>query len=287
MTNFHIAIGSTTSLPGGVENNLAQIIDFARRAGEDGADLLLTPEMSASGYGGFSEVLAVAEVAGNGPIYDALARTAGETNVVLCAGFAEKSDKAGSDDVHLSHYIIFPDGKFLVQRKHEVTPAERPLARPELPEGEHDFVTFDVAGVTCAITICADSGIENIREKLRAKGVRMILQPTGAGGLREDRVTDAELRTPEGRQTYARVLQTVFFPGEQSAIDSIRLGQALAAVNMCGYDQQRFFHVGHGIIMTPLGEVPAFFHGIPNLDRQRPMYAHAVIDMDDVISDCV
>jgi len=30
-----------------------------------------------------------------------------------------------------------------------------------------------------------------------------------------------------------------------------------------------------------MGEVKGFFHGIPNLDRQVPMYAHAVIDVDD------
>jgi hypothetical protein len=33
------------------------------------------------------------------------------------------------------------------------------------------------------------------------------------------------------------------------------------------------------MIITPMGEVPALIHGLPNLDRQRPMYAHAVIDL--------
>jgi hypothetical protein len=55
----------------------------------------------------------------------------------------------------------------------------------------------------------------------------------------------------------------------------------LAAVNLCGYDGRQFAHLGHGSIVTPMGEVPALIHGLPNLDRQRPLYTHAVVDFDD------
>jgi hypothetical protein len=52
---------------------------------------------------------------------------------------------------------------------------------------------------------------------------------------------------------------------------------------LCGYDGQRFYHVGHGSITNAMGEVLGFFHGLPNLDRQRPMYAHAEIDTDEFV----
>ena len=87
---------------------------------------------------------------------------------------------------------------------------------------------------------------------------------------------------PPGRENYARVLETVFFPGASIA-DCIARRRALLAVNLCGYDGQRHHHVGHGMIINAMGEVPGFFHGIPNLDRQRPMYAHAEVDFDDCI----
>lgn len=57
MKQLHIAIASTTSKPGKVEENLKQIAEFARRAGDDGAQLLLTPEMSATGYGNYPVTL--------------------------------------------------------------------------------------------------------------------------------------------------------------------------------------------------------------------------------------
>ena len=286
---IHIAIASTTSRPGAVAENLLQIGEFARRASRDGAALLLTPELSACGYGNDEDVLQTAETAGAGPIYEALATCAAATNVVLCAGFIERCEERK----YLAHYAVFPDRKFIVQRKHRVTRAEAPLspAAPQLPPFESDgtgqpqtfsFEVFEVRGVRCAMVICADTGIAGLDEWLLQNGVQLLLLPTAAGGRREDRVTTAQLLTPEGRDTYFRVLQTVFLPG-RAPLDCLQNRRALAAVNLCGYDGRRHYHAGHGSITNAMGEVVGFFHGLPNLDRQRPMYAHAVLDADDCL----
>jgi len=295
MKPLHIAIASTTSKPGAVADNLRQIVGFAEQAGRDGADLLLTPELSASGYGPYPEVLATAEPAGEGPIFDALTRISRASGVVVCAGFVE----ACGDKCHLAHYAVFPDGRFVVQRKHRVMLTERPLdpagelipsdstnpsndpadpGQPRCPQ----FSFFEVKGVRCAIAICSDSGITGLDDLLEEEGVEVLLVPVGAGGDRKDRVDTGEMKTAAGRQKYLHWLERVFFPGK-SVIDCIERRRALVAVNLCGYDGRKHHHLGHGMIITPMGEVPAFFHGLPNLDRQRPMYAHAVVDMDERI----
>ncbi|MFA6293921.1 MAG: nitrilase-related carbon-nitrogen hydrolase [Victivallales bacterium] len=283
---IHIAIGSTTSLPGQLDRNLGQIADFAKRAADDGADLLLTPELSASGYGGFPEVIAVAETAGKGPIYERLAKTSAATGVVIAAGFAELN----GTKKHLSHYVVFPDGRFVVQRKHRVTEVERPLepvapiapkvAGKENQPTELRFEFFEVKGVRCVVSICADAGITDINAYFAKQGVELLLGPTGAGGKREDRVTTEELYSEAGREKYLKNLEKVFFPGS-GATDCIKYRRALAAVNMCGYDGKKHYHVGHGMIINPMGEVAGFFHGIPNIDRQRPMYAEGIVDVED------
>lgn len=285
---IHIAIGSTTSKPGDVAGNLKQIAAFAAQAGKDGADVLLTPEMSASGYGPYDEILATAEQAGDGPIFREMAALAAMNNLVICAGFVE----AANGKRHLAHYVVYPNGSFVVQRKHRVTRAELPLDSPVelVAQGnesdpadrgqptEVHFNYFDVRGVHCAIAICADSGIKDLSAIFAAHGVELMLLPAGAGGRREDRVTTADLRTEDGMDKYMKVLETVFFPG-RGLRDCIQWGRAMAAVNQCGYDGRKFYHVGHGMIINPMGEVVGFFHGIPNLDRQRPMYAHGVVDV--------
>ena len=173
---------------------------------------MLTPELSASGYGGYPEVLATGEAAGRGKIYDTLAAAAAETGVAIGAGFVENGDSRQ----HLSHYIIFPDGRFVVQRKHRVTLCEQPLQPQfsQLPPFGGDgtgtpeqirFETFDIGGVRAAVAICADTGIDNLHDILDDLEVRLLLAPTGAGGNREDRVTTDELRTTAGpRELRAR-----------------------------------------------------------------------------------
>ena len=292
---IHIAIASTTSRPGAVAGNLRQIADFAAQAGCDGADLLLTPELSASGYGSYPEVIATAEPAGSGPVFHELAKIAQTNRLVVCAGFVE----ASGDKRYLAHYIVYPDGNFVVQRKNRVMLTERPLdpsgelippdpghpsedpadsGQPRIPQ----FTVFEIKGVKCALSICADCGIAGLDDLLSELGVEFLLVPTGAGGQRKDRVITGELRTEEGRQKYLSILEKVFFPGA-SVIACIKYRRALAAVNLCGYDGQRHYHVGHGSIITPMGEVAALIHGLPNLDRQRPMYTHAIVDMEEQV----
>src|SRR5690606_27393054 len=118
MRKIHLAVGSTMSRPGQLDHNLEQIRRFAMQAGERGADLLLTPELSASGYGVYPEVLATAEAAGDGPIHRDLADAARRSGVVICAGFVERGTEGRN---YLSHYIVYPGGEFHVQRKHRVT----------------------------------------------------------------------------------------------------------------------------------------------------------------------
>ena len=292
MGEINIAIGSTMSRPGNLPANLAEIAEFAKTAAKDGADILLTPEMSASGYGPYPEILETAEIAGRGAIYKSLAKSAEKTGVVICAGFAEAAGKK----IHISHYVVYPDGKFLVQRKHKVTLAERPLdpavalSGPGKKPGdkmdpgeplEIDLKFFKVRGVKCAIAICADSGIENLSEHLYENNVRLLLVPTGSGGKRKDRVTTKDLHTEKGRRKYSEWLEKVFSPGRKTIEDCIKYRRAFAAVNQCGYDGFKHYHLGHGMIINPMGEVAGFFHGLPNINRQRPMFVSAVIDTED------
>ena len=150
---LHIALGTTTSKPGDVSGNLRQIVAFARQAALDHADLLLTPELSACGYGAYPEVLATAEVAGHGPIFRTLAGIASTTGVVICAGFVEQSAQLR----HIAQYVIYPDGHFLVQRKHRVTPNERPLDAllPLAHRDEADYIGQPIGRRQFHISRCA------------------------------------------------------------------------------------------------------------------------------------
>ncbi len=280
MTELTIAIGSTYSKPGDVDGNLAQIAELAQRGATLGAQLLLTPEMSASGYGGYPDVLATAEPAGDGPIYRELSRIAHENGLVVLAGFVELDE----GHRYLSHYAVWPDGRFVVQRKHRVTPRESPLEPSvelyfddteeigHVPAGASRFTVLPIGDARAAIVICADLGVRGLDDILADLGVNLLLLPTAAGGTRKDAATEADLEDPARRADYISRSSRHSFPSD--AVDSaVRLRRAFAAVNMTGFDGREFYHGGSGSIVDPSGNVEALLPGSPILEHQRPRLA--------------
>lgn len=286
---INIGLVSMCSKPGDVEGNLKQLEVFAKKAKANECHVLLTPEMSVSGYGGYEEVLATAETAGEGVIYQELKRIASENQLVLLAGFVEKH----GEKRYLSHYIVYPDGEFLVQRKHRVTPLESPLESPvelyfdETEEighvypGQEQFTYFYINGVKCVVVICADAGIKDLHAIMDKNEVDVMFLPVGAGGSRENKVTNEELRTEEGVQKYYRLCDNeYFFPG-QTMLDCIAHDRCVVAVNMCGYDGKKLYHGGSGSIVNHFGEIVGHLAGIENIDRQRPMFVCAEVDFNE------
>lgn len=286
---LNIGLVSMCSKPGDIKGNIQQLELFAKKAKANDCHVLLTPELSISGYGGYEEVLATAEVAGKGIIYQQLARIAKENNVVILAGFVEQQETKK----YLSHYIVYPDGKFLVQRKHRVTPLESPLNSSvelyfdgseeigQVTSGQEQFTYFMVNGVKCVVIICADAGIKNLHEILDENKVDVMFLPVGAGGKRENKVTNEELLTEEGVNKYYRLCDNeYFFPG-QSILDCIKHDRCVVAVNMCGYDGKDLYHGGSGSIVNHFGEIVGHLAGIENLDRQRPMFVCGEVDFNE------
>lgn len=292
MKTIHCAIGSTLSFPGDIAANLDQIARFGEQAARDGVDLLLTPELSACGYGSYPEVLATAEIAGEGPIYRRLAEIAKTSAAVVCAGFVESRNGRK----HISHYVVYPDGGFLVQRKHRVTPGEHPLdpvsslhPDPDKPDefqpDELHLEAFTVSGIKCTIAICADIGIKDLSSTLAQRGAELLLCPSGAGGKEGDRMRISELQSPGGRARYTDELEKLFFPGNRHLVgDCIEFRRGLLEVNINGFDGRDYYHCGHGMVINPMGEVLGFLPGFPVIERQRPAYAHAVMDLDEFIA---
>lgn len=279
---IRIAIGSTCSLPGQVTHNLAQIEQFALRAKANHCHLVLTPEMSATGYGGYPEVLERAEVQGQGPIFASLQNIAKATQVVICAGYVERF----REQHHIAHYAVFPDGTYISQRKHRATPYELPLqpgvelyddGKEEIgqvrPEDVH-FELFQVSGVRCAIVICADLGIQELPKRLQQLGVEVMLLPVGAGGKREERLSIHELDTVEGLQKYRDLLKHHALP-QEGAIECRTYRRATVAVNMGGYDGKTRYHGGSGSIVSAQGQILAYTPGTPLIELQQPEFVCA------------
>lgn len=122
---------------------------LTRRAAQ-GADLVVLPEMAATGYV-FENVAQAAAIAEDpeGPTFQMLAPIARQTGVWLVGGFAERADEG----LYNSAWIIDPGGQLHgVYRKTLLFEADIPWARP----GNSGYQRVQTAKGAFGVGICMD-----------------------------------------------------------------------------------------------------------------------------------
>ncbi len=91
-----------------VEFNLAAIDTAAREAAASGAKILLTPEMSATGYD-IGELVSLRAEPADGPIFDSVAEIARSAGIAVVYGYPELD----GGDVYNSVQVVDRDGTSL------------------------------------------------------------------------------------------------------------------------------------------------------------------------------
>lgn len=165
-----LAILQMQAAPGDVAANLTRIERAMREAGEQGADLLVTPELAITGYGAGDVIKDIAEKP-DGETATRLHGVSRETGVAVIAGFAERD----GDAVYNSAMFVDRRGVLEVYRKsHLYGPYERALFTPEKPSAG----IIEFRGMKLGMLICYDVEFpENVRRLARA-GAEAVLVPT-------------------------------------------------------------------------------------------------------------
>ncbi|CCF20742.1 putative enzyme [Pseudorhizobium banfieldiae] len=158
------------SMTGDVEANLDKIARAAARAAEEGARLLIAPELAINGYGA-AEALVETAVSAQSPTMARLSEMAARTGLTIVAGFAESD----GDAIYNSAVLTDGSGEFAVYRKsHLYGPYERRWFSVEEPRA----ILADVDGMRVGMLICYDVEFpENVRRLAKA-GVDLVVVPT-------------------------------------------------------------------------------------------------------------
>lgn len=169
-----IAIAQINCLVGDLEGNAARIVDFAERARQAGANLLLTPELALTGYppedlllrDGFIQASAEALV-------DLAARVSGITVVVGHPHrIADKRYNAAS---------VLQDGKIVATYLKHCLPNHTVFDEVRYFAPGTEPCVFDLDGVKFGLNICADiweegvCGAPNPAEQARTAGAQVLL----------------------------------------------------------------------------------------------------------------
>ena len=191
-----VAVAQINCTVGDLEGNSRRIVEAARRAAAARADILLTPELSLTGYPPEDLLLRRAFY---GAVDDALGRLAAqllqfpELRVIVGHPLAREGQRfnaasllhggvvAGSYCKHdLPNYAVFDEQRYF-------TPDNRPFV-------------FEVKGTRFAINICEDTWYPYAPEAARAAGAQVLLVPNGS----PYHLGKTELRLEKMRENVAR-----------------------------------------------------------------------------------
>ncbi|MCX8526333.1 nitrilase family protein [Chryseobacterium formosus] len=139
--------------------NLSVIEKLAKKASEEGSDVIAFHECSITGYTfarhlNKEQMLDLAELVPNGESTQKLIEIATRYDIVILAGLFEKDE---NDNLHKSYICVDKNG--LIANHHKI----HPFINPYLTPGK-GYTIFDIKGWKCGILICYDNNIvENVR----------------------------------------------------------------------------------------------------------------------------
>lgn len=167
-----VAAIQTHAVTGDKETNNEQALELVHRACDDGAQLLVLPELGNSGYmfNSRDEVAAVAESLPGGETIKLWSELARERGVHLCGGFVE----ADAGRYYNAAVLIGPEGIVGRYRKIHLWDEEKLFFEP----GDLGLNVFHLPFGRVGIMICYDGWHPEVARILKLKGADIILDPT-------------------------------------------------------------------------------------------------------------
>jgi N-carbamoylputrescine amidase len=167
-----IACLQTEPVFGDVDTNLAALTSAITAAVEDGAQIVVAPELCTTGYvfGTREEAYALAEPVGGQGAVDALVDLARDLGVHLVAGFAERD----GDRLYNSALVAGPRGVLGVYRKLHLWEAEALY----FERGDRGLPVFATPHGRIAAMICYDAWFPELWRLAALQGADLVCLPT-------------------------------------------------------------------------------------------------------------
>jgi len=217
-----IALVQHISTPDNIQASLSRIANYAEQARVAGAQLVLFPEASLTGYNNTTAVNQRIAQRADGDAAQVISRICKDNNIAIAYGFAEKS----GDQIHNSVQLIDAAGRsqMLYRKTHLWGEQDRSL----FVQGDDLVPVINWHGWKIGMLICYDIEFpENVR-RLALEGAELILTPTA---LMSPWTTVADLIVP------ARACENQLY---------------IAYANFCGSEYEQHY-VGHSCIAGPDG----------------------------------
>jgi len=171
MNDFTLALVQHASPVGRKKENLAAVIDWARKARSKGADLVCFPELNITGHAGHQAMIKEAEPVPGGGSVAALMDVASELGLYICAGIAEEERGV----FYNTQFVVGPEGYLGKQRKVHLSRDEYFFFR-----GGTSLPVLELPMARVGIVICYDNEMPELARCLAVKGAEVLLCPHAA-----------------------------------------------------------------------------------------------------------
>lgn len=171
-----VAIAQINSTVGDFASNRAKIVDFTRRAAAQGADIVLTPELSLTGYTPEDLLLRHSFYAKTAQELEALSKELADLkDVHLVVGHPTLRDGK-----RFNAASVLVNGTTLgTYRKHDL-PNDTVFDEKRYFSSSDEPFVFDVKGVRFGINICEDTWFVHAPSRAKAAGAQVLLVPNGS-----------------------------------------------------------------------------------------------------------
>lgn len=157
---------------GDKDYNLKKMVEFIDEAANQGATVILLPELANTGYifNSRAEAFALAEPVPGGRTTDLLIKKAKERNLYICSGITELDGKV----LYNSSVLVGPKGYIGTYRKNHLWDEEKIF----FEHGNLGFPVFDLPFGRVGMFICYDGWFPETTRILRLQGVDLALNVT-------------------------------------------------------------------------------------------------------------
>ena len=172
----NVALAQINSIVGDLNGNGAKIADYARRAAEQGADIVVTPELSLVGYPPEDLLLRRAFYAKSSEALQALAAALAmlhDVHVIVGHPLAR-------DDQYFNAASVLCNGQITATYCKHALPNDTVFDEKRYFSSADQVCTFVVKGVCFAINICEDTWYPGTPAKARAAGAEVLLVPNAS-----------------------------------------------------------------------------------------------------------
>ncbi len=206
------------------EENLKNLLELFEQAADEGAQMLIGPEMSLSGYifDSRHEIAPLVQSAG-GPAAQKLAALAADRHIYLVAAWAERDEQSGI--FYNSAFVFGADGRPLV--RYRKVNGESRWARPGASVQNN---VFETPWGRMGVLVCADSYHSLLARVTALKGADLIIIP-------------------------ANWPQSGLDPAHIWRLRAWENGCYLAVANRTGQDQDMDCRSGHSCVASPAGDM--------------------------------